>query len=158
MVTYTGRLEVLSRFMPDKQKVKDVVEANKDVFSLTDEKLFGESFYAALHCRDKGFKYLREARQELGFHPPGTKCFKPNPRVGTSGAQPAATVTAAAPQPWAHTSQPLRGGPPPAAKRSGRGGKAERYVYFTNGTGAATNLREFQALQLIVLAAFGVVD
>ena len=80
------------------------------------------------------------------------------PRVGTSGAQPAATVTAAVPQPWAHTSQPLRGGPPPAARRSGRGGRAERYVYFTNGTGAATNLREFQALQLIVLAAFGVVD
>ena len=64
--------------MRDNQKVKDVVEANNDVFSLTDEKLFGESFYAALHCRAKGFKYLREARQELGFHPRGTKCFKPN--------------------------------------------------------------------------------
>ena len=32
-------------------------------------------------------------------------------------------------------------GAPPAAQRGGCGGKAKRYMFFTNGTGAATNLR-----------------
>ena len=127
--------------MRDTQNVKDVVEANKDVFSLSDEKRFGESFYMELHRKAKGSKYLREAWQELGFHPCGTKRFRPNPKSGTPGAQPAATSAAAALQLQAYTSQPFLGWPPPAAKRGGHGGKVKRYVFFTNGTGAATNLR-----------------
>ena len=90
------RVEVLSYFRRNTQKVKDVVEANNDVFSLSNEKHFGESFYMALHCKAKGSKYLREAWQELGFRPRGTKPFKPNPKGGTSGVQPVATSIAAA--------------------------------------------------------------
>ena len=142
LVTYTRRTEVLSRFMRDNQKVKDVVDANHEVFSLTEDKLFGEAFYVALHRKAKGSKYLREAKQELGYRSRGTKRFKPNGRGGYSGP-PTATATATTPQPRAQQQpaqqQPFRRGPPPAAKRGGRGGKAKRYVLFANNAGAATH-------------------
>ena len=95
----------------------------------------------ALHAKAKGSKYVREAWQESGFRLRGTKRSKPNLKGGTSGTQPAATATAAAPQPWSYTSQPFLGGPPPAAKRGGQGGKAKIYVFFISGTGSATNFR-----------------
>ena len=84
--------------MCDGLKVKEIVEANKDVFSLMKEKLVSEAFYVALHYKTNGTKYLRKARQELGFCSRGAKQFSPKMRGGYAGPQ-AATTTATAPQP-----------------------------------------------------------
>ena len=66
------RRAILSRFVCNPQKCKDILVSNDQLLKKEPKELFGRDFYTALSRRAKGSKRLREAKQELAGPPP--KC------------------------------------------------------------------------------------
>ena len=66
------RRAILSRFVCNPQKCKDILVSNDQLLKKEPRELFGRDFYTALSRRAKGSKRLREAKQELAGPPP--KC------------------------------------------------------------------------------------
>ena len=68
-VDYQRRLSVLSHFVRDNKKCKDIVKSNDKVLKKNRKRLFGEAFYTALSKRARGSKRLRQAKYELFGNP-----------------------------------------------------------------------------------------
>ena len=73
------RQAILSRFVRNPKKCKDILVSNDQLLKKEPKELFGSDFYSALSRRAKGSKRLREAKQELAGPPPKRRRLQQHP-------------------------------------------------------------------------------